>query len=120
MCHFQTRLCSAVLSRCKEPTEAGCTTAFQKVMEMPCTSVAPTEVKDVILLSLSKQSPFVNSGCFLCQRIAEPRASILRKLLLTVSPNRSVYWSLFQGMLPSNLVYQAPQVVFAEDLARRC
>lgn len=32
MCHSLTRLCSAVLSRCKEPTEAGYTAAFQKLL----------------------------------------------------------------------------------------
>lgn len=88
MCHSQTRLCSAVLSRCEEPTEAGYTAAFQELLrEMLLTPVTPTKAKDVILLSLSKQSPFVNSGCFLCQRIAEPRASILRKLSWAIAPN---------------------------------
>ena len=53
-------------------------------------SVTPTKVKDVILVSLSKQSPFVNSGYFLCQGIAEPGASISRKLTWTIAPNISI------------------------------
>lgn len=65
MCHSQTRLCSAVSPRCEEPAAAGSTTAFQKLTEMPFTSVPPTKAKRVILLPLSEQSPFVISGCFL-------------------------------------------------------
>lgn len=116
MCHSQTRLCSAVLPRCEEPTEAGYTAAFQKLLrERRSLQSLPTKVKDVILLPLSKQSPFVNSGCFLCQRIAEPRALILRKLTRPKYINSMAAISR-DAPLP---LYKAPQVVFTEGSAHR-
>lgn len=82
MCHSQTRFVLSSLIKVQRANRSWLHHSISgTIMEMPSTSVAPTKVKDVILLPLSKQSSFVNSGCFFCQRIAEARASLLKRLL---------------------------------------